>query len=94
MSYTIEVQEEAIWEMQEAFEWYEQQREGLGYALLDDIEICYQKLCEHPQHYTYINDQYRRIKTNRFPYLLIYEIEDSRVIINSTHHAKRSREEQ
>ena len=89
MNYTIEVQQEAIWEMQEAFEWYQEQQEGLGYAFLEEIESCYQKLSDHPQHYTAINERYRRIKTNRFPYLLIYEIENSQVIIISTHHAKR-----
>jgi toxin ParE1/3/4 len=90
MSYAITVQAEAVWEMQEAFDWYEQQREGLGYALIEEIETCYQKLSEHPENYTFINERFRRIKTNRFPYLLIYEIEGSCVIINSTHHTKRA----
>jgi len=89
MSYNLVIQTEAIREIQEGFEWYEKQRKGLGYLLIEEIEICYSKLSEHPQHYSYINKQYRRIKVNRFPYLIIYEIEGDVIIINSVLHAKR-----
>ena len=90
MTYKIEVQVEAIREMQVAFEWYENRRPGLGYELLDEIDLCYDKLRESPTHYSYINQRYRRISTKRFPFLLIYEIVENSVVINSTHHAKKS----
>lgn len=89
MGFSIEIQIEAIWEIQDAFNWYEEQREGLGHEFLAEIETCYQKLSKDPEHYSYINEIFRRIRTNRFLYLLIYEIDDSRVIINSVRHAKR-----
>ncbi len=89
MSYNIVIQTEAIVDLQQAFIWYEAKREELGYMLLEEIEICYQKLSEHPYNYTYINERYRRIKVNRFPYLIIYEIEEESVIINSVHHVKQ-----
>lgn len=89
MKFDLVVQTEAILDMQEAFEWYEIQKAGLGDELISEIENCFQKLTEHPEYYTYINDKYRRIKTNRFPYLLIFEIEVDKVIINSFYHAKR-----
>lgn len=89
MSYNISIQSDAIEEIKDAFEWYEDQREGLGYELLDEIETCYSKLTISPERYSYINPSYRRIKTNRFPYILIYEIEDDQIIINSVRHVKR-----
>jgi toxin ParE1/3/4 len=89
MSYNILLQTEALSEIQEAFDWYEEQKDGLGYELLEEIELCFQKLSEHPARYSYINPLYRRIKTDRFPYLLVFEIEDDSIIINSVRHIKR-----
>jgi toxin ParE1/3/4 len=89
MTYTIAIQEEAIIEMQEAFEWYENKRNGLGYELLDKIEGCFLKISNTPTHYTHINETYRRIKTQKFPYLIIYEIEESFAFIVAIRHAKQ-----
>ena len=89
MGYSIEVQSEALIELREAFKWYELQKAGLGYELLTMVERCYQKLSKNPKYYSMINHRYRRIRTNPFPYFLIYEIEESRVIIISFFHVKR-----
>ena len=89
MAYTLSLQTEAILEIQDAFEWYEEQKDGLGYELLAEIEFCYKKLIERPDHFSYINSRYRRIKTNRFPYILVFEIEDKQVIVNTFRHVKR-----
>jgi toxin ParE1/3/4 len=89
MAYNLSLQTEAILEIQEAFEWYEEQKEGLGYELLEEIEACYNNLKTHPERYSYINGFYRRIKTNRFPYILIYEIWGDDIIVNSVRHIKR-----
>lgn len=89
MKYNIIVQHEAIIEIQVAYEWYEEKRVGLGDELLLEIEICLQKISEHPENYGYVNTIFRRIRTHRFPYFLVFEIEEGNVIINSVRHAKR-----
>jgi plasmid stabilization system protein ParE len=89
MSYNLVLQKEAILDIQEAFGWYEKQKNGLGFILIEEIDICFEKLTEHPEYYTYISKNYRRIKVNRFPYLIIYEIEGNDVIINSVHHVRQ-----
>ena len=89
MTYEIVLQEEAVLEIQAAFEWYEKQKRGLGYELLATIELCFSQVSKHPNNYTYINESYRRIKTNRFPYLIVYETKDSNVFIIAVRHAKR-----
>jgi toxin ParE1/3/4 len=78
-------------EIEEAYNWYEEQREGLGEELLIEIGKSYKKLSEHPQYYSYSSKKFRRIKIDRFPYFLIYGIEKDAVIINSFIHAKRKR---
>ena len=49
MTYEVILQIEAILEIREAFDWYEEQKEGLVYELLDEIEACNQKLSTHPE---------------------------------------------
>ncbi len=89
MKYDIILQEEAIIELRDAFEWYESQKQDLGFLFLKEVEICLEKLSLHPQYYTYINDTYRRIKVKTFPYVIIYETEETVVFINSVFHSKR-----
>ena len=50
MSYNLIIQTEAILDIQDAFEWYEKIREGLGIELIQEIEVCYYKLSHHPEH--------------------------------------------
>jgi toxin ParE1/3/4 len=83
MSYTLVVQSEAIIDIQEAFDWYEERQAGLGYEFIEELEEGFERLCKHPQHYTAINQTYRRLRINRFPYLIVYEIEDTKVIVNT-----------
>lgn len=51
MGFSIEIQIEALRDLRDAFDWYEQQREGLDYEFLAEIETCYQKLVVNPEHY-------------------------------------------
>lgn len=89
MSYDIIIQSEAITDLQEAFDWYETQKAGLGFEFIEEIESGYSKISKNPLHYPPINTQFRRIRINRFPYLVVYEIEDDCIIINSVRHVKR-----
>lgn len=88
MSYDLFIQSEAIIDIQEAFEWYEAKRRGLGFELIEEIENGYDKICKNPQYYTSITKKFRRLKVNRFPYLIIYEIEKNSVIVNSVKHSR------
>jgi len=89
MSYSIFLEPKALVEMQEGFIWYEKQKDGLGDEFIEEIESCYRKLIDNPQRFSYINAIYRRIKTNRFPYVLVYEIDGNVIVIISIRHTKR-----
>ena len=86
MNYNLQIQSEAIIDIQEAFEWYEKQRDGLGFEFIEEIENGYENICKHPSYYTLINADFRRLKIKRFPYLIIYE---DVVIVNSVRHSSR-----
>ena len=89
MSYALEIQQEAVIDIQEAFEWYEIQKAGLGFEFIEEVENALANISDHPKFYTAINRFFRRIKIKRFPYLIIYEIENDLVIINSVPHARK-----
>lgn len=88
MSFRLIIQDKAILEIKDAFEWYEKQNEGLGFEFINEIESCYLSLSKHPERYSYINNLYRRIKTNRFPYIVTYEVDNDAVIIMRVRHLK------
>lgn len=89
MSYTLVLQAEAIIDIQEAYEWYEEQKVGLGDEFLGELEIGQNKICNHPQYYYSVNDHFRRLKINRFPYVVVYEIEEDIIIVNAVRHTKK-----
>ena len=89
MSYSLKVQSEAVIDIQEAFEWYEMQNEGLGFEFIEEVENGFENICNHPQYYTSVNVDFRRIKVKRFPYLIVYEIEGDSVIVISVMHTSR-----
>lgn len=90
MSYNLVIQSEAIIDIQEAFEWYEEQNSGLGFDFIEEVENGYDKICNHPKYYIAINTHFRRLKINRFPYLIVYEIQKDSVIIIAVKHAGRN----
>jgi toxin ParE1/3/4 len=89
MAYQLIIQDEAIYEIRDAFEWYEEQKPGLGYEFIREIELCYEKIFTYPEHYSFTKNLHRRIKTGRVPYIIIYEIEENTLFVNSVRHEKR-----
>ena len=92
MDFSLEVQFEAIVDIQDAFEWYEAQKEGLGYEFIEELENGFQNICKNPQYYLSINSILRRLRIKRFPYLIIYEIlNESVIVISVMHGSKKSK---
>ena len=87
--YSLKVQSEAVIDIQEAFEWYEMQKNGLGFEFIEEVENGFENICKHPQYYTSVNADFRRLKVKRFPYLIVYEIDGDLVIVISIMHASR-----
>ena len=89
MVFKIEFQTEAIEDIQNAFEWYEEQKSGLGFSFLEEFEICINKLSKSPFRYGLVNKWVRKIQINRFPYLIVFEIEEDKVYVNAVRHTSR-----
>jgi plasmid stabilization system protein ParE len=75
--------------MAEAVRYYEQSRAGLGIEFAERVEEAIDKLLAFPESYRIVTDGIRRCRLKRFPYSLLYRIDQDKVTILAVHHASR-----
>lgn len=80
----------AILMAKEAYDWYEEQSNGLGEIFLSELDRCYKKIEVQPTLYGKAKKNFRQIKLKRFPYVVVYEIIKSEVIVFAVFHTSRS----
>lgn len=83
MQYKIEIRPLAAIEILDAFDWYEAQQNGLGVEFLEEMDAFYKTLYQNPLTYSYFEKPVRQGKINRFPYLVVYEVFESTIVIYS-----------
>jgi toxin ParE1/3/4 len=81
--------EEARAELFEAARYYEERGQGLGHALIEDVEQAVRELLESPVACPMIGTVFRRRIIRRFPYSLLYVVETERIVIMAVAHQKR-----
>ena len=62
---------------------YESQQYGLGERFLKSVEDSFKKLSQTPKFYSYINSNkdLRDIKIKNFPFVIIYQIVEDKVLV-------------
>ncbi len=89
MAFKIIITTAAELDIFEATDYYEKQLTGLGNRFYKEIISCFRKLESHPQHYSFLFDQFRSVSPEVFPYLIIYKITGSgEVIVYGVMHSK------
>jgi len=76
-------------EMIEAALFYERRSSQLGADLLDEIDRAVALLRDHPKLGVSIYEEFRRLLLDRFPFSLIYAIEDNAILIIAVAHQSR-----
>ena len=76
-------------EMTEAALFYEEQFLGLGMDYLDDIQRSIDRIRAHPEIGQTIRGNFRRSLVSRFPYSIIYTIENDHILIIAVAHDRR-----
>lgn len=94
MAYRVIVKEEAKQDMLLAYQYYESELPGLGDRFLSALSGRFSALTQHLDHYSFIDSRciLRDIKVNIFPFLIVFEIVGSEVIVYavcSTHRQSR-----
>lgn len=80
---------EAVVDVADAYEWYEDRAIGLGDDFLNSLDVAYALIAEHPIHYPVRFDSFRRILLDRFPYAIYYEHDDQTVFVHYVFHCSQ-----
>ena len=76
-------------DVEEAFQWYDSQRPGLGAAFRHALDIVVMAVVSNPEAYAVIHRQTRRALLPKFPYGLFYRVLDETIVVVACIHAKR-----
>lgn len=76
-------------ELEEAINFYNQQRANLGDEFAAEVLNTINRILNHPEAWTKLSKHTRRCRTNRFPYGVIYQIRGDRIVIIAVAHLRR-----
>ena len=76
--------------IKDAFDWYEEQRAGLGEEFLEALGALYGKLILHPEYFGKVKKNFRQALLNRFPFVIVFEIIRTEVVVFAVFHTKRN----
>jgi hypothetical protein len=91
MSYKLILTAEAQQEETEAYNYYEDIKEGLGEELLRVLNKYYNKIIKNPFSFSYIDTSktLRDIKIDKFPYLIVYLVSGNNITVLSVRNTSR-----
>lgn len=89
MKYRVIVSPEAENDLKEAFSWYEDNRTGLGYDFLLQVDAGINFINRNPEIHPIEYRGARKHLIKRFPYRIIYLVEEERIIVFAVLHGKR-----
>jgi len=86
---TFSFHPEAELEFLEAINYYEERERGLGYDFAIEVFTTIQRIVNYPTAWPIIEEDVRRCFVNRFPYGVIYGIEQDEIFILAVMHLHR-----
>ncbi len=89
MDYDIIIRPEARTDLLDAFNWYQEQRPGLGFDFKLCVDEVFSKLHRRPNIYKHVHKEVRRVVTQRFPFGVFYLLDNNKVIVIAVLHARR-----
>ena len=85
----VEFLEPAWTDLVEAVEYYNDQEEGLGFELSEEILTTIKRIIQYPEAWPLISKRTRRCRSKRFPYGIIYQIRGETLLIIAVSHLRR-----
>ncbi len=73
-----------------SFQYYEEQQVGLGQKFESELAKILSKISKNPFLFQRKFKHYREAPLEKFPYFMVYEIFEKKVIINSIFHTSRN----
>ena len=79
-------------ELENAIEWYENQKINLGMEFLNAVENAVSKIKSNPDRFPSKNLPVRHLPLRRFPFTIFYEADADKIWIAAIWHQKRKRD--
>jgi plasmid stabilization system protein ParE len=89
MSLPIVFRPEARAEFDEAADWYEQQRAGLGADFIARVQEALDRITANPLLHQVVYQDVRRAVVQRFPFSVYYQVEPGQVVVIAVFHGRR-----
>ncbi len=92
MSWIFVFHEDTSQDYEDAYEWYEKQRENLGEQFLVAVRKKIERIALNPYIFSEKSRKgYREARIDKFPYLIVYKIYKSKnvIFVSPIHHAKK-----
>ncbi len=89
MSLPLEFHPAVRGEIDDAHDWYEQRRHGLGASFLDEVQRVLGEITANPALFGYAEADIREALLNRFPYAVYYRELADRIRVLAVYHTAR-----
>ena len=85
----IVIRPAAAADIDEAFEWYENRREGLGREFLEAVDAGIASVNSNPVMYQVVHREIRRVLIHQFPFGIFYRIYGDVIVVIACMHGRR-----
>jgi plasmid stabilization system protein ParE len=89
MTLPVVLRREARAEFDEAFDWYEQKRAGLGVEFAEQVQAVFDRISAMPELHAMVYKDVRKALVRRFPYSVFYRVRPGKVVVLAVFHGKR-----
>jgi plasmid stabilization system protein ParE len=89
MARRLVVRPHAESDIESTYEWYEDQREGLGAEFLAELEAGFSRVVRNPEVYATVQGSIRRALLRRFPFGVFFLVSDDLVSVIAVFHTSR-----
>ncbi|NLV30521.1 MAG: type II toxin-antitoxin system RelE/ParE family toxin [Acidobacteria bacterium] len=76
-------------ELRQAVDFYNDQREGLGFEFASEVKQTIGRIVHFPGAWTPLSIRTRRCRTRRYPYGVVYQIRDDCILVVAIMHFRR-----
>ena len=88
MTLPIVLRPEARAEFDEAFDWYEQKRAGLGVEFAERVQAVFDRISAMPELHAVVHRDVRKALIRKFPYAVFYRVRVGRIVVLAVFHGK------
>jgi plasmid stabilization system protein ParE len=90
MNLPIAFRRAARLEFDQAHDWYEKQKVGLGQEFVEAVDKVLERIAAMPEIHQIVYKDIRRALVQRFPYSIFYRVKSDRIVVLAVFHGKRN----